>query len=243
MKNPRAYDTYFGGKNGNGTYQTIINHIPPHDVYASLFLGNCGVTSHIKLAENVLLTDIDMEVITAWKPIMEDKITHRLKCNDAFYTLKLLEEEKKVYPEIEYFIYLDPPYRLTSRKNQRPVYRYEMTDQQHVDLLSQITAMSDHKIMVSHYPDPMYDEALKDWHTHDFLSTTRNGMAWERLYMNYDLSDGLLHDYSYIGADYREREALARQKRNVMKKIDRLPTQLKESLLTEIFEKYKVNGK
>lgn len=38
--------TYPGGKAGGGVYQTIINHIPPHEVYIEPFAGGeCGVTT------------------------------------------------------------------------------------------------------------------------------------------------------------------------------------------------------
>lgn len=35
--------TYNGGKQGNGVYQNIINHIPPHNVYVAPFAGHDGV--------------------------------------------------------------------------------------------------------------------------------------------------------------------------------------------------------
>jgi hypothetical protein len=38
-----AYMTYPGGKNGTGTFQKIINQMPPHDVYIEAFLGSGAV--------------------------------------------------------------------------------------------------------------------------------------------------------------------------------------------------------
>src|ERR1700693_1648241 len=62
-----GYSSYFGGKSGPGTYQTIINHIPPHDVFYSLFLGNCGVARHIKPAAFNVYNDIDPVICDAWR--------------------------------------------------------------------------------------------------------------------------------------------------------------------------------
>ena len=61
--------------------------------------------------------------------------------------------------------------------------------------------------MISHYPCDLYDSILKNWNRFDFKSTTRRGLATDSIYYNYDL-DGHLHDYSYIGANFRERESL-----------------------------------
>jgi site-specific DNA-adenine methylase len=34
---------YPGGKNSDGTYQFIINHIPPHETYIEGFLGSGAI--------------------------------------------------------------------------------------------------------------------------------------------------------------------------------------------------------
>ena len=39
--------TYSGGKNGNGTFQTIINEIPRCDVYFELFAGSAAVYNNM----------------------------------------------------------------------------------------------------------------------------------------------------------------------------------------------------
>lgn len=236
MINAKAYQNYFGGKNSNGTYQTIINHIPPHDVFMSLFLGNCAITRKIKPAKYSILNDLDTDVANNWKAL-NLPINYELLNEPALYILQHLKNFTDCPGVI--FIYLDPPYRKDARKSKVDVYKHEMSDNDHSDLLLQIVAMCDHKhikMMVSHYPDPVYDAALVGWHTHDFLSTIRNGMALERIYYNYELTDQL-HDYSYIGDDFREREALSRQKKNFIKKLNRLPEQLRNAILQDLIAK------
>lgn len=239
MINAKAYKNYFGGKNSPGTYQTIINHIPPHDVFFSLFLGNCAITRNIKPAAFSLLNDLDSDVIEAWKGL-ELPCWYKLMNLDAIDVLKRLpaflplQSSNSGLPS-NVFIYLDPPYRKEVRKGKADVYKHQMTDSQHSALLSQVIAMPDRNIMISHYPDTMYDEVLKGWNQHTFLSTIRNGMAWERIYFNYNLTEEL-HDYSYIGNDFREREANNRIKKNFVKKLKRLPPQLRNSILQDLKE-------
>ena len=45
-----GYPSYFGGKNGSGVYQTIINQIPKHSVYCELFLGRGTIMRYKKPA-------------------------------------------------------------------------------------------------------------------------------------------------------------------------------------------------
>src|SRR5215217_1661753 len=51
--------TYFGGKSGSGTYQTIINQIPPHRVYIELFGGMAGIFRHKREAQYSLILEKD----------------------------------------------------------------------------------------------------------------------------------------------------------------------------------------
>lgn len=57
-------------------------------------------------------------------------------------------------------IYADPPYLLDTRGGKQ--YRHEMTEQDHLDLLS---ALKQHKgfVILSGYPSDMYDRELKGW--------------------------------------------------------------------------------
>lgn len=228
MNNIRPFESYPGGKSGSGTYQTIINHIPPHDVYYSLYLGNCGVTRNIRPAAQSHLNDLDFDVYKTWAGL-------GLPVNYLLTNLPAIEILKDITKQLpkRRFIFLDPPYRKDSRKSKQDLYRHEMNDKQHQDLVSQIIAMPQENILITHYPDPMYNEALKNWNQVDYQSITRNGLATERMYFNYTLTDQL-HDYRYIGEDFREREALVRQKRNYIKKLNEFEPRLRNWILQEL---------
>lgn len=233
MLKVKAYQNYFGGKNSNGTYQTIINKIPPHQTYMSLFLGNCAVTRYIEPAKNNLLNDIDKDVYSKWFALLLPE-NYLLTNTDALALIKkyLIDGQ---YDRADTFIYLDPPYILKSRKSQVKVYTHEMTDQQHIDLLRLVKQIKFAKVMISHYPNDLYDTELRGWQTHDFYSIIRNGVALERLYMNYE-QDGRLHDYRFLGDGFRERERNNRKINNMVAKVNRLDPLLKEAVLKKLID-------
>lgn len=64
--------------------------------------------------------------------------------------------------------YVDPPYMMStrSRTNRRPggggTYRHELTDADHIELLTALRALTG-MVVLSGYPAPLYDNALPDW--------------------------------------------------------------------------------
>ena len=93
--------------------------------------------------------------------------------------LKLIER----YNKEEVFIYTDPPYPLTTRKNY--LYEYELEDFEHIKLLN---ALKTHKgkVMVSSYENALYDENLKNWRKEKKATTAENSVQRvEVIYMNY----------------------------------------------------------
>ena len=58
--------SYPGGKNGPGVYQTLINHIPPHDVFVSAFAGHCGVLQNKRPAGRNIAIDLDRAPLESW---------------------------------------------------------------------------------------------------------------------------------------------------------------------------------
>ena len=87
--------------------------------------------------------------------------------------------------------YLDPPYPRDSR-TARDTYEHEMTDAEHHQLLDVLLACKG-KVMLSTYPNPIYDERLRGWNRDDHLrdnkassSRSKGGdLKTERIWMNY----------------------------------------------------------
>lgn len=122
------------------------------------------------------------------------------------------------------FVYLDPPYPLESRRSQQPLYRFEMTTEQHVLLLQTAIALPC-PVILSSYPNALYDEWLLDrpgWRKVTFKTRTRRGPATEVLWLNYPPPTEL-HDYRYVGRDKRERERIRRKVLTWVRGIRRLP--------------------
>ena len=53
--------SYPGGKAGSGVYQTLINQIPPHDVYVSATAGHDAVLRYKRPAARNIAIDLDPE--------------------------------------------------------------------------------------------------------------------------------------------------------------------------------------
>jgi hypothetical protein len=221
--------SYPGGKAGDGIYQRIISLMPPHEVYIEPFLGGGAILRHKKPARRSFGLDLDAAVIAeARTALASEAVT--LIAGDGLMFLK-------VYPFAgEELVYCDPPYLLHTRASGR-LYRHEMTDDQHAELLEIIRALPC-RVMISGYWSPMYEEVLKDW-THDrFPAMTRGGRtADEWLWFNFP-RPLYLHDYRYLGSDYREREQIKRKKGRWIAKLRAMPMLERQALLAAIGEAF-----
>jgi DNA adenine methylase len=219
---------YFGGKSGSGTYQTIINEIPPHKTYVELFGGMLGIYRHKRPAFYNLVIEKNDELIDTYveKFGFEQKwelkdIFKRLECmlweeKHCFQgcTLDLLDSTNlyRFLDNNEVFIYADPPYPHETRSSDTR-YKHELTDEEHLELLRTLHGLQNAKIAISTYPNDIYYEYFygrDNWRFIEFESQTRHGKAIEQLWMNYP-EPTELHDYRYLGKDYRERERISRK--------------------------------
>lgn len=87
------------------------------------------------------------------------------------------------YNNPEVLMYLDPPYLLSMRKH--GLYKNEMSDMQHKELLQLIKA-SKAQIILSGYDSELYNSELEDWNTSERTATAQFGLKrTEKLYMNF----------------------------------------------------------
>jgi DNA adenine methylase len=128
-------------------------------------------------------------------------------------------------------VYCDPPYLLSTRT--RRLYQYEMSDVDHRRLL-RACRLAKCRVMISGYSSVLYARELKDWHAMSFPSMTRGGTERaEWLWYNFDRPVEL-HDYRYLGSDFREREQIKRQKRRWQLRLQRMPILRRQALLSAI---------
>jgi hypothetical protein len=91
-------------------------------------------------------------------------------------------------------------------------------------------------VMLSGYWSPLYAQALADWRTDHFPQMTRGGFAIEEwLWMNFP-KPLALHDYRYLGSDYREREKLNRRRKRWSARLARMTPLERQALLAALQE-------
>lgn len=104
-----------------------------------------------------------------------------------------------------------------------------MSEQQHKDMINMLRALHCH-VMISGYPSKLYDRLLSGWRTVTFTAQTRNGPATEKLWMNYP-EPKELHDYSYYGSDFTDRQRIKRKAQRWVKRFKELPPQERNTIL------------
>ncbi|MBA2610540.1 MAG: DUF3850 domain-containing protein [Bacteroidetes bacterium] len=155
-----------------------------------------------------------VHLLKCWPEFYNEVITgakkFEFRLNDRDFKPGVFEWVKEHWDLIDKntFVYLDPPYPLGSRKSDKLVYDFEMTDLQHIDLLQLIKSMPA-KVAISTYKNDLYHNALKSWNCYTFQSMTRKGLATEYLYMNYE-DPKELHDYKFLGKDFTDRQRIKR---------------------------------
>lgn len=224
--------TYPGGKNGAGVYQTIINLMPPHDLYVEAFVGGGAVLLHKRPAPASIVIDVDADVAARWQSCAgRGRFAGVIAVHgDARSIIASLGVDRPGA-----LIYADPPYVRSSRRDGlRRIYRHEFTDEQHRDLLSLLTAMKASAVMISGYRSALYDRALAGWTRIDFQAMTRGGPAVESLWLNYPPPEAALHDLSYLGRNYRERERIKRLIERHVRRFAAMPALERSALLAAL---------
>lgn len=121
----------------------------------------------------------------AWSELPELVIlaAERLK-NAQIENLPALELIHR-YNTPDVFIYADPPYLHSTRKNY--LYQYEMSEQDHVKLLDALIGHPG-KVLLSGYDNELYDRILSGWNKVQKKTQAECGLPKvETLWMNYEL--------------------------------------------------------
>lgn len=226
---------YNGGKNGSGTYQTIINQIPRCDIYMELFAGSAAIYRFMKPADTSILCELSKEQFMIISNLLRPGDI-LLNCDtvpniDIFVTMGNLLQHcgKKV------FMYLDPPYLMSTRSGKKKIYTHELNESGHIALLKGISCANFY-VAISAYNNDLYNKFLSGWRLLEYQSIIRGGTRLESLYMNYEQPQ-ILQDYSYLGNDFREREAIKRAISNAVQKFSTWSSPQLFALLQELTEK------
>jgi len=222
---------YYPGGKGQ-FYQKFINLMPLHEVYIESHLGGGAVLLKKRPAKKNIGIEIDPNVIKRWSttPAKNLELIH----GDAVEYLKRYHFTGKE------LVYCDPPYLRETRKKYYPLYKYEYTNEQHVELLELIKSLPC-MVMISGYESTLYKQYLKGWHTYCFQAFANHHMATEWIWMNYPIPPVELHDYRYLGDNFRERERIKLRSKYWLTRLKKMPVLERNALFSDIrsvFEKF-----
>lgn len=129
------------------------------------------------------------EQASSWLTAVEalPAVANRLKrvvimCDDATKIIRSQDGSHTLF-------YLDPPYMHETRVTTAD-YDFEMSTEQHTELLKTIDRCEG-KVLISGYPNELYDTQLKGWNTVDVIidnkasNAKRKPKKTERIWMNY----------------------------------------------------------
>ncbi len=137
-------------------------------------------------------------------------------------------------------VYCDPPYLMSTRSGKR-LYEHEMSDVDHRRLLRVLLELPC-MVMISGYSSALYAKELKGWNATAFQTTTRGGRTVaEWVWYNFP-PPVELHDYRYLGRDFRERERIKRKKQRWTARLARMPILERQALLCAISESTGTSG-
>ncbi len=227
---------YPGGK--GATWRQIVNQMPPHNRYFELFVGD-GAVMRNKLPAFVNVgIDRDVRAVTA--------VRDGIRCSIATNGDRRGQWLFCVGDALDFLggacdgfghgdlIYLDPPYLMSTRRSQRPLYACEFGDEaDHLRLLTAVKKLRC-RVLLSGYWSDLYANELAGWRAITFQAVTRAGtLATEWLWMNYS-EPVRLHDYRYLGEDFRERERVKRKAKRWVAGLGRLPVLEQRAILAEM---------
>ena len=142
--------------------------------------------------------EIDPKIIKKWNTTEE--VNFELVHSDAM-------EYLSAYPfNGKELVYCDPPYLRETRRSKKKIYKYEYGYDRHAEFLEFIKTLPC-QVMISGYQSELYTKSLSNWRAYSFETTIRKRTSTEWIWMNYHAPPEL-HDYRYLGDNYRERERL-----------------------------------
>jgi DNA adenine methylase len=231
---------YPGQKNIPGLIHKIVNEIPFCTEFYELFAGSAAVS--------IFLYVLDLNVkfyINDISSGVTDKINFICRQNDLYlpdHTVNIsnlnatdiIQTFFNVPATTEKFIFMDPPYLHSTRPKNTNIYEFELSESDHIKLLSSIGSIQVNTMII--HPDcDLYNEYLKSWRSVQLKIRYHNKTSIEKLYMNYEKPKKLLTT-KYLGKDCWDRQRIKRKGDRLINKIKSLNDQERQFLIEKIKE-------
>ncbi|MEA3052156.1 MAG: adenine methylase [Sphingomonadales bacterium] len=189
---------YPGGK--GRTYQHVINVMPPHSRYIETHLGAGAVMRNKRPAKVNIGIELDQRVVERWARIARPDV--QIIHGDALQILTCLTVDGGD------LVYCDPPFHPATRR--RPgSYRHDLSAADHERLLDTLAGLRC-QVVLSGYANELYERRLAEWTRTDFQTRTHAGAVTESIWTNFQ-PGCVLHDYRFVGTNFRERERFRRR--------------------------------
>jgi site-specific DNA-adenine methylase len=213
---------YFGSKATSGLYQAIISIMPPHATYIETHLGGGAIMKRKPPSLTSIGIDIDP------RPINEFECSYPVDlingCAHDFL-------RRYAYTGSE-LIYSDPPYLASTRTSDR-TYRFEYTDELHIELLELLKTLPCH-IILSGYPSLLYEKLLPDWNTIELQVMNQGGVRTEKLWFNFVVDR--VHWARFAGKNFTDRQRIKRKVERWQRKYTAMPHAERVAIMAALME-------
>lgn len=136
----------------------------------------------------------------------------------------------------EVVIYADPPYPNAVRSTPGRIYEFElMAEIEHREMLELLLTVPC-KVILSGYDNDLYNLMLAGWRKVEIPTTNRAGTrVIETVWLNFP-EPFELHDYQYIGENFRDRWRIEKRRRNWIGQLRTMSAADRSALFNDIAE-------
>jgi len=204
----------------NRVQRLIINEMPPHNLYLEPFLRSNSVLQWKRKARSNIGVSQDPEVVTA--AISQFRSRGYLICGDD--AIAFLKSYRWLHSEGAELVYCNPPGidKTNQRESAASYHQYLL------DTLKTLPCM----VMITGTWSKLYEHELSSWRSITYMGI--DGVQ-EFLWMNFQKSFAL-HDYRFVGADFREREQLKKKAARWRERLADMPPLERYALLNALHE-------
>jgi hypothetical protein len=201
--------SWFGSKATAGLCQPIIALMPPHDTYIETHLGGGAIMQRKPAARHSIGIDRDARALERFACDYPVEKLHG--CAHQFLARYPFTGRELVYS--------DPPYLTATRTSSRR-YRYDYTEQDHVELLALLTGLPC-PVILSGYPSALYDEQLAGWRTLELQVMNQAGVRTEKLWFNFTPQRRFWARCA--GKNFTDRQRIKRKAENWARRYQAMP--------------------